>query len=289
MKQLINEWRKYLKEQEQTNELFEHNVNIIKKAYDNSLYGNQYAYLIDLFTPENAKILTQVELEEDQKAIKGGAYSKIFPIKGNDMMLKLFTHGVNVEEDISRMKKIADQVFKGEASLGQMHFYEFGTLGDTSNNLNEAGTERMTQPEPGYQKPYVPAKVVFKYVIMPKIGLFEKSIAYQQDPEIFNYISEAVQKTARTSQKGISFTDFFNFVMENLADSLKRSFSNYSKELKIELTKEYTERIDEFQDTISKIIHVAYNTFTKEGGTDLHLGNLGFFPQKPDDWFYFDM
>lgn len=285
MKQLINEWRKYLIEQDQGNDRFKRNTNIIDIAYHNSPYG----YLTKGFTPENAKILTQIDLEDDQKAIKGGAYSKVFPVKGNDMMLKLFTHGINVQDDISRMKRVSDQVFEGDASLGEMHFYEFGTLGAYSDTLNENSSDLKFSTQPSIQKPYVPPRVIFKYVVMPKIGLFEKSVTYQQDPEVFNYLSEAVQKAAKEAQKGISFTDFFNLVMDKLAETLKRPFSYYSKQIRDEMTAEYTERFNDLQDTISKIIHVAYNTFTKEGGTDLHLGNLGFFPQKPDEWFYFDM
>ena len=112
MKHILKEWKIFLKEVEIANERFDKNVEIIRKAYKDSFYGSGPATiaLIDTFTPDNAKILTQVDLEDANK-VMAGAYSKVFPIKGSEMLLKLFTQGEKVENDIARMKKIADQIF----------------------------------------------------------------------------------------------------------------------------------------------------------------------------------
>ena len=284
MKNLLKEWKIYLKEAEDGSERFKKNVEIIRNAYKNS-YTKLFLTLIDDFTPENSKILTEIDLEDDQKKVMGGVYGKVFPIKDSDRMLKLFTQGVDVEKDVRRMKRIVDQVFKGEASLNEMHYFEFGTLGVTPEGVNEANTERQTLLEPGYQAPTY--QKYFKYVIMPKIIPFEKSYAFKEDPNLFNIISPAIQEAARKAHRDITFTDFFELVMKHLYTNIE-SHLFYIANKKREIDS-IGERLTNLQDTFSKLIHVAYNTFKKEGGTDLHLGNLGYFPQKPDDLFYFDM
>jgi hypothetical protein len=100
----------------------------------------------------------------------------------------------------------------------------------------------------------------------------------------------AIQQAAKSSSRNISYTDFFENVMDNFTGSLKMFIANYVPDTdKQKQVDEFAERTNDFQDTISKLIQIAYKTLKKENGRDLHLGNLGFFPQKPDEWFYFDM
>ena len=40
---------------------------------------------------------------------------------------------------------------------------------------------------------------------------------------------------------------------------------------------------------IDKIIQAGFRAYNKFGGTDIHQGNIGFFAQKPDQLFYYDM
>jgi len=271
----INKWYKYLINEEQTDNKFARNVSIIRGVYEKSPYSRAtFLGLIDDFTPENSKILNQIELEYvDPQRSMGGAYGKIFPVKNSDLMLKLFTQGVNMQEDVERMKKVADQVFSGQAGMGKMHYFEVGTLGE------------------GIQSSF--SNVKMQYVLMPRIIPFEQSTAYKLDPELFELISRAVHTTVRRHAREPSFnsyTTFFEKVIKNINHLLEETlFYVFGEDEKRKVIEEYASKMDEFQDTISKILRVAYKTYTEEGGTDLHLGNLGFFAQKPDDWFFFDM
>jgi hypothetical protein len=269
----INKWYKYLINEQQADNKFARNVSIIRSVYGNSPYSRgAFLRLIGEFTPENSKILTQIELESvDPQRVMGGAYGKLFPIKNSDLMLKMFTQGVNVKEDMERMKKISDEVFSGKAGIGKMHYFEVGELGEHSDDSD-------------FQ---------FKYVIMPRIVPFEESITYKLDPKLFQLISRAVHTTVRRHAREPSFnsyTTFFEKVINNINHLIEETlFYVYDKDEKRKVIEEYASKMDEFQDTISKILRVAYKTYAEEGGTDLHLGNLGFFAQKPDDWFFFDM
>lgn len=257
-----------MNEVEQRNERFDNNFEIIYEAYKSKFpsYSKEYFGLLDTFMPENCKILTQIDLDTD---VMAGAFSKVFPIKNSELLLKLFVKGVEVEKDIERMKRITDNVFGGKAAIGQMHFFEFGTLGEK----NPDNKSRYDQ---------------FKYVIMPRITPFEKSITYKEDPQLFNVLSEALQEATFVNEN-ISYTDFFEKVMNKITNSLQEMLFLIDKNQAKDFVDKFSERLDNLQDTISKIIRISYKTFKEEGGKDLHLGNLGFFPQKPDDWFFFDM
>ena len=50
-----------------------------------------------------------------------------------------------------------------------------------------------------------------------------------------------------------------------------------------------TDAIDKYKNTINAIIHAAYRASTEYKGTDLHSGNIGYFAQKPDKFFFYDM
>ena len=154
------------------------------------------------------------------------------------------------------MKRIVDQVFKGEASVNEMHYFEFGTLGVTPEGVKEANTERQTIPEPGYQAP--PPKKYFKYVIMPKIIPFEKSLTFKEDPQIFNLISPAIQEAARKAHKDITFTDFFELVMKHIYNQME-SYLFYIPKAKVaEEINALGERMTNMQDTFSKQIGRAH-------------------------------
>ena len=42
-------------------------------------------------------------------------------------------------------------------------------------------------------------------------------------------------------------------------------------------------------DKVEKIIQAGFRAYTEFRGIDLNQGNIGFIPQKPDTYFYFDM
>jgi len=252
MKQLLNEWKRYLAEAE--NDIFKKNLEKIR---------SHYRYLIgrgvDNITPENAPILSQIELDDE---IGSGSFGRVFSIKDNSLVIKIFFGGVDEEADITRMKNIADKIFAGSAGLSTMHYFEVGNIGEH-----------------------------LKYVIMPEIIPFEQSVTYKLNPKLFYAVSEAVSEAFgwEGDPKTKSYADFRDKFYKNLAKNLSSDL-NFMKASEREEHKEtFLSELNEFDETIHKILRIAHKTSIEQGGSDLHLGNLGFFPQKPDDWFYYDM
>ena len=241
-----------LKENTQPNNLFERNIEKVKRVFPVYVYGDPN------ITPENAKILTQIELGDE---IGRGAFGRVFNIKDSSLVIKLFVYGVDEDADIKRMKDTADKIFAGTATSGNMHYFEYGKVGDDIN-----------------------------YTIMPRIISFEKSPTYAVNPELFLNVSNALHDTLDFPiQKIRSYADFRDKFYELLAKELVSDLK-FTKDSEKEARKEkFFSDINEFDETIHKILRIAHKTYLEQGGTDLHLGNLGFFAQKPDDWFFFDM
>lgn len=235
-----------LKENAQTNSLFQRNIDELKKHYS-------YDPDIDInsITPENGKILTEIEIGN---LVGMGGYGKVFNIVNSSLVIKFFFEGIDWQQDIHRMKKTADEIFSGKASLDKMHYFETGKCGP------------------------------LHYVIMPRIIPFEKSITYEQDPALFNDVSTAVSMAAFAHSK--TYADFREEFYRQISLLIKDEFQINKKQQYVD---DYLKRLNALDETIHKILRVAYKAMKEEGGVDLHLGNLGFFPQKPDDWFFFDM
>ena len=266
MKTLLTEWKKYIneenapydfdKEQEKLNKKYDTFYNNLKKVEPMFQRFEQY-------TPEGSEILTQIELGNQ---IGAGFYGRVFEIVGSNMVIKFFRGGVSgADFDIERMKKLTDKVFAGTAGLKEMHYFDIGKI---QNNVN--------------------------YVIMPRITPFEKSITYKQNPEVFLVVSAALQETTVFDlQEGDTYADFRENFYKNMANEIqskiKYKFNSRQKDEQKEFVDEFLSSLNDYDETIHKILRIAYATFKEEGGTDLHLGNLGFFQQKPDDWFFFDM
>ncbi len=253
MKNILKEWKIFLKEAEISDEKFQRNLVKVEDAFPPDIYGDQ-----DI-TPENSKILTQIRLGDE---IGRGTFGKAFNIIDSSLIIKLFMYGVDEDADIKRIKDTADKIFAGTATSGDMHYFEYGTIGDE-----------------------------IKYALMPRIIPFEKSVTYKLNPELFLKINEALDRTLGSPflYKLKSYADFRDEFYENLAKEIASDLK-YTEDSKREVEKEkFFSDINEFDETIHKILRIAHKTYLEHGGTDLHLGNLGFFAQKPDDWFYFDM
>lgn len=243
---ILKEWKNFLKENTQPDDLFQKNKKKVEEAF-------RHFFLT--LTPENSKILTEIEIGDE---IGSGAFGKVFNIKNSSLVIKLFVYGVDEEADIKRIKDSADKIFAGSATLDNMHYFEFGKIG-----------------------------AAVKYAIMPRIIPFEKSITYKLNPQLFLQVSEALHETLDYEIQ--SYADFRDKFYDLLAEGLDSELQ-YTPSSERETHKEkFLSELDEFDETIHKILRITHKTYLEHGGTDLHLGNLGFFAQKPDDWFYFDM
>lgn len=254
MKNFLTEWKKYLVESNEPNDPFKKNLEKIR-SYFRYLIGRG----VDDITPENAPILSQFELGDE---IGSGSFGRVFSIKDNSLVIKIFFNAVNEEADIARMKDIADKLFAGSAGLSTMHYFEVGNIGES-----------------------------LKYVIMPRITTFKQSVTYKLNPKLFYAVSEALSEASGWyhEPKTKSYADFrdkfYKFVAQNLNSDLKFMKASEREEHK----ETFLSELNEFDETIHKILRIAHKTKLEQGGTDLHLDNLGFFAQKPDDWFFFDM
>jgi hypothetical protein len=241
-----------LKENTQPNDLFQKNLDKVNTAFSPNVYGDQN------ITPENSEILTQIEIGDE---IGRGAFGKVYNIKNSSHVIKLFVFSVDEQADMKRMKGMADKIFAGSATLGDMHYFEYGTIG---NEL--------------------------KYAIMPRIIPFEKSNVYRLNKKVFLAVSEALHRVVDAGRDKLkSYADFRDIFYHRLAKELVSEASYEPEEKREEFKNNFLSELNELDETIHKILRIAHKTYIEQGGKDLHLGNLGFFAQKPDDWFFFDM
>lgn len=195
------------------------------------------------------------------KGIHGIVYST-----SDDRAIKFFYDSESYNNDMERYKNIADQVFKGKASLEDMHYFESGVLGKSG----------------------------LSYVLMPKIVPLEKADFYKANP-IFKSVALANKRNVAYEIKKGNEKSLKNF------DEYKKGVINFAKQIYSgnvsfgfdyddeTLKKSFEQSYNEYKDIIDKIIQAGFRAYNKFGGTDIHQGNIGFFAQKPDQLFYYDM
>jgi len=248
-----------------SSQYFDRNMAFLKSSYRDSVY----LPLIETFSPQNAPVLSQVLIDES-KPFFSGVYGRVFSLS-NGMMLKLFVSGVNLDADIARIKKSVDDVFAGSADINHMHYFDYGEIGD---------------PVVFEKFSYMPK--IFKFAVMPRIVPFKESRAYAMDRDIFNLFESAIIHLSYNSNN----LDFYSFV-ELIANYVAKVFLSSTRSIGSTFygisIESLSERISRFHSVIIAILRAAYEAYRKFGGIDLHFGNLGYFAQRPDHFFYFDM
>ena len=182
-----------------------HNFNIISQDF-------KKLAISDL---KSADILDQVKIIQ---RIGAGAFGKVYEIEGN-RALKLFSSSVDIDKDIERYESIMDQVYKGKASLEDMHYFDFGKLGESG----------------------------LYYAIMPKIVPLEATDFYNQEP-IFRAVATGNKHAA---QKGGAndYERFKSLVLDSA------SLNYFSLKNKIPTTLSFQQALNKNQDKVEKIIH----------------------------------
>jgi len=214
----------------------------------------------------NAKILSQVEIDKNKKVMKG-AFGAVFYLT-NGMMIKFFINGFDVQKDIARIKKSVDDVFAGNASLDDMHYFDYGEIGDKNHPLY--------------------------FAIMPRIVPFMDSRDYQEDPQLFRFLSRECIYSLYNSRDAVDaakrnnfdkFVHIFSEIVIDAIDQIKKTEPEHN----ILQGDDIAARIAKVGTVVRRILYAAMIAIAKHEGKDLHIGNLGYFPQKPDRFFYFDM
>lgn len=182
-----------------------------------------------------------------------GAFGRVFELE-DGRALKVFSSGVDFDKDIERYEKIMDQLYKGQASLEDMHIFDYGKLGESE----------------------------YHFAVMPRITPLAKTDLY--DENAIYHVTAQANKQVILKQKPSSFEDYKEKVIAYAANdypSAKDRFGNS--------TLSFKQAYNKYNNIVDKIIQAGWRAYKEYGGTDIHIGNIGFFPQKPDQFFYFDM
>ena len=214
---------------------------------------SQRFYTDERDVPEDS-ILSKIKIV---RFIGAGAYGSIYELS-DGRVIKIFEDSVDLQKDLERYDKVIEDLFdqssSHDLSSKEMHYFEQGKIG----------------------------KSKFMYAIMPKI-IPIKAAPWFDYSSVFENVANASQNFARkyaSSGKtfdSLSYNEFKNSILTKVSDYMQIW---EPKELK---------DLDTYKNTIEKILKAGFRSMKKFGGTDIHAGNIGYFPQKPNTFFYFDM
>jgi len=210
-----------------------------------------------------APILKQVTLGEE---VGSGAFGTVYDLVGQGRVMKVFESGVNLQDDVDRMQSIITQVYGGFASLEDMHYFDYGKLGESG----------------------------LFYSIMPKIIPFRDFFSQERfgswGKEYFLDLASANKITAKMLS-GNSYGSYDSDGNDKIIVRRDATYPEFRGRIYHQMGKfgHTKAQINKYRETTNAIIKAGYEAFSRWGGTDLHGGNLGFLAQKPDVFFYYDM
>ena len=217
------------------------------RVYNLGIITKYYPIPDDLIKP--GTILDQIKIKNH---IGSGDFGHVFSTE-DGRAIKIFEGGVNMQQDLKRMKKVSSELFSGKGSIEDMPYFDNGKIDNTR----------------------------LYYVIMPEIIPLRNAPFFKQS-DIFHDAASMNKRVAR------QLTNIFNS-----APSYKKYRDLFMAELKkdAEYTGSYDfdSEVSKYSDTIEKIIQAGYRAYKKFKGIDLHSGNIGYLRQKPGTFFYFDM
>ena len=212
---------------------------------------------------DNARILkldlnelTKPNILDDVKIVKQlgkGAFGTVYELE-DGRAFKVFSSGVDVDKDLERYEKIMDQLYKGQASLEDMHIFDYGKLGETN----------------------------YYYAVMPKIIPLNSTDIFKESA-IFHAVAKANKEIAQRGRK----VDYETF--KRLALSEAGTFYVQAKDKYGNSNLSFQQAYNTHSDIVDKIIKAGWRAYSEFGGTDIHSGNIGSFPNDPENYFYFDM
>ena len=212
---------------------------------------------------DNARILkldpnelSKPNILDDVKIVKQlgkGAFGTVYELE-DGRAFKVFSSGVDVDKDLERYEKIMDQLYKGQASLEDMHIFDYGKLGETN----------------------------YYYAVMPKIIPLNSTDIFKESA-IFHAVAKANKEIAQRGRK----VDYETF--KRLALSEAGTFYVQAKDKYGNSNLSFQQAYNTYSDIVDKIIKAGWRAYSEFGGTDIHSGNIGSFPNDPENYFYFDM
>lgn len=210
----------------------------------------------DIDIRETHSILDDIKITE---YVSRGAFGTVYKLE-DGRVLKIFKDSVSLNKDLERMELVTNELFsapkEGEASRvssREMPFFDYGKLGGRD----------------------------YYYSIMPLIIPLNKAPWYDRSP-VFEMIADLNQDVSRSFESN----DQWDVSYKDYKDEVMRKFGYIARYRLIGKEKEDPKT---YSNTIEKIIKASYRAFVKFKGTDTHSGNIGYLPQKPNQFFYFDM
>ena len=242
-----------LSKQKQDN--LQHNIEILRKNY----------VTLQPLPLDNQEPL---EVYKIDKFLGAGAYGKVFSLAGTNRVIKIFTSAVSLERDLNRFRKTMDQIYsKEEKKITSMPIFDEGKL-----------------------------SFEYYYVIMPRLIPFGSTEQYHNNVEFFDELFYCIMDVgieARHANKISSFPSFAKDVYSRLFRHIKK-VSKEDERAKMFRPLDFKPRYSrntflENRIAVDRIILAAYRAIKDFGGRDLHSGNIGYLPQKPDTFVFYDM
>lgn len=200
--------------------------------------------------------LSKPNILDDVKIVKQlgkGAFGTVYELE-DGRAFKVFSSGVDVDKDLERYEKIMDQLYKGQASLEDMHIFDYGKLGETN----------------------------YYYAVMPKIIPLNSTDIFKESA-IFHAVAKANKEIAQRGRK-VDYETFKRLVLSEAGTFYVQAKDKYGNS-----NLSFQQAYNTYSDIVDRIIKAGWRAFSEFGGTDIHSGNIGSFPNDPENYFYFDM
>ena len=203
------------------------------------------------------------------RMIGSGVYGRVFSFEDSDLILKIFSRsGIG---EVERMQKISDDMWAGKNVSGNMHYFDVGVAGHDARHKH----------------------INMFYTIMPEIKTFESTPLFNKYSVFFEALEFNLRHALNTQEQELvsirkNWHELSAFITHSVDSDRDYYSPSSTAEQKYENKKEFKEALTVNKSVVMKILDAMIRAH-KQGGDDLHFGNLGFFTQQPDKLFFFDM
>lgn len=208
-----------------------------------------------------------------------GALGAVFQLlgMGNPKAIKFFEDAVDLRKDLRRMNQVIDQVYSKKADLQDMHYFEQGEVGTYYYAI-------MPQIVPLDSTQFWGDHTLFLINILDFSQIDPSVLEDLLDPKMIEDFRQDIKDEVANPDLSKSFESYLtrtNDVYHYAAD--------ISDKIGIKLFFEIIANDDLPYDEIAKVLKAIIVAKRRHQGEDTHEGNIGFLPQKPDIYFFYDM
>ena len=216
------------------------------------------------------EVLTKYKLG---RRLGNGAFGTVFELLGMGMpkAIKLFTEGVDLQNDLKRMNQILRDVYSGKSSLQDLSFFDEGTIRDRDGET-------------------------YYFSVMPLVIPLSTTQKFQEWQEAYKEMS---LKRAVRPYIIEEFRDNLGLLRQEFRDDKlpdRYVLEDWAMEHDLDINLggfwKILDKIEEVKmpdDEVVRYLNAMLRATKVWKGTDLHSGNIGYLPQKPDIYFFYDM